>query len=589
MSQEEVPGSDSGEAPKESKVETAKRRSRHLRGTIAETLASGAQSFDQDDTHLLKFHGVYQQENREERKARRKEGLEGAHSFMVRVAMPGGALTAEQYLALDALADRWAGSSLRATSRQGIQFHGVLAGDLKAHIAAINATLLTTLSACGDVGRNVMVSPAPLADPAYGILRRIAREVAVQLRPASRAYHEIWLDAEKVATTQEKEEPFYGDTYLPRKFKTGITLASESTIDVWSDDCGLIALIENGRLAGFDVVVGGGMGMTHRHADTVARLADPLGFVGPEHAVATVKTVASIFRDHGNRADRRHARLKYLIEEWGIDRFREEFRRRIPFGLGPWRPFPKPEVRDYLGPHPQGDGKWFYGVFVESGRIADRGPARFKTALRAIVSRHCPGVIITPSQNVLLTGLDAAVLPELERTLREYGVPTVDDLSAARRYALACPAMPTCGLALAEAERLMPSLIARLEAEIDALGRRHVPLTIRMTGCPNGCSRPYTADIAFVGRKADVYHIYVGGSLAGDRVADLYAVDVSTAGILDVLRPLLQTWARERLEGEGLGDFHHRRSGRAEGRRRITGEEKPLVSAPGPAGPKGTP
>lgn len=557
---------------KESKVEAQKRGSRHLRGTIKEVLAGPATHFDDSDANILKFHGSYQQDDRDERRSLRDTGMEKAYQFMVRVAIPGGSITADQYLALDRLADSHGNGTLRVTTRQGFQFHGVLKGALKETIASINHALLTTISACGDVERNVMACPAPLGDEAHRVLQETAREIAIQLRPASRAYYEIWLDEEELVNTQETE-PFYGETYLPRKFKTGIALDTDNCVDIYSYDCGLIAIVEGGRVAGLNVVVGGGMGMTHGKADTIARLASPLGFIEPGHAVEAVKAVAAIFRDHGNRADRRHARIKYLIHEWGMDRFTEEFQRRVTFRLSPWRPLPPAAYHDHLGRHAQGDGRWFYGVFIENGRIADRDGARTKAALKEIIETHRPRVRLTPSQNILLADLTEPQIEAVVETLGRYGVKRVEELSAARRYAMACPALPTCGLAMSESERLMPSVVDAFEAELAALGMRDVPLTLRMTGCPNGCARPYTADISFVGRRPDVYHVFVGGGLGGDRVADLFAEDVATDQLVPTLRPLLTKWARERRGDESLSDYYQRLIGHPQRRQYVTGSE----------------
>ena len=557
----------------ESKAEIAKRNSRHLRGTIAEALASEATHFEGGDKGLLKFHGTYQQDDRDLRHENRKKGLEEAYQFMIRCAIPGGVVTADQYLGLDALSDQYGNRTLRITTRQGFQLHGVIKKNLKATIAGINHTLLTTISACGDVERNVMTCPAPLYDEAHVTLRRIAREIAVQLRPATRAYHEIWLDGEKVLST-EQEEPFYGDVYLPRKFKTAIALADDNCVDVYNDDAGLIAIVKGGKLAGFNVLVGGGMGMTHGKADTVARLAEPVGFVNVEHGVETIRTMVAIFRDYGNRADRRHARIKYVINERGIEWFRDEFRRRALFDLHEWRPIPRPSFHDHLGRNPQGNGKWFYGVFIENGRIADAA-VKIKTALREIVRRFRPGLALTASQNILLTGLAERDLDGVERMLSDHGVKGVAQLSAARRFSMACPALPTCGLAMAESERIMPDVVSMFEGELTALGLRDVPITLRMTGCPNGCARPYTADIAFVGRRPDVYQVYVGGGMQGDRVVDLYAADVTVQDLIPALHPLLSAWAKDRRADESLSDFYQRALQRDKPRQGITGREDP--------------
>jgi len=565
------------EAAKPSKVEVIKQSSRHLRGAIAQALADADSThFEEGDVQLLKFHGSYQQDDRDRRRELRGSGGEKAYQFMVRVAIPAGVITAEQYLALDDLAGRYANGSLRITTRQGMQFHGVLKRDLKAHIKAINDALLTTISACGDVERNVMGCAIPLADPVYQAVREQARAIAIALRPASRAYYEIWLDGEKQDFSAETE-PLYGDTYLPRKFKTGVTVAGDATVDIYSYDCGLIALAENGRITGYDVVVGGGMGMTHNKADTYVRLASELGFIRPEHAIDAVKSVAAIFRDCGNRSDRRHARLKYVLEERGMAWFRQEFCKRASFPLENWRPVPAPRYHDFVGKHAQGDGRFFYGLFVENGRIVDHDGQRLRSALRTIVDRHRPGLIFTPNQNALLTGLPEPAIADIEDILVGHGVPLPTTLSAARRFSMACPALPTCGLAMAESERLMPAVVDRFEAELASLGLRDTEITLRMTGCPNGCARPYTADIAFVGRAPDVYHIFVGGGLPGNRLADLYAADVRTDDLVTTLRPLLTAWATRRGAGESLSDFYQRHVRHSAPRHLLMGKEEPTM------------
>ncbi len=554
----------------ESKVEVAKRNGRHLRGTIAETLASEATHFGADDIALLKFHGTYQQDSRDERRSREAAGEEKAYSFMVRVAIPAGSVTAEQYLALEQIADRHANGTLRVTTRQGFQFHGVLKGDLKATIAAVNHELLTTISACGDVQRNVMGCSAPLADTDHAVVSQVAEALARELRPASRAYHEIWLDGQKQVTS-EQEEPFYGDRYLPRKFKTAVGLSIDNCVDIYSQDVGLLAVVTDGHIQGFNLLVGGGLGMTHNKGDTMARLAEPLGFVPAAHGVEAVRIVAAIFRDHGNRSDRRHARLKYLLSEWGIERFREEFERRASFPMSPAVSLPPLPFHDHLGRHRQPDGRFFYGVFIQSGRIV----GSVKAALHEIITRYRPGVRLTGQQNLLLTGLDAAAVGAVEDLLRRHGVALPLELSAVRRFSMACPALPTCGLAVSESERAIPAILDEFEAELESLGLRHAPLTLRMTGCPNGCARPYTADLAFVGRSLGLYNVYIGGGLTGDRLVDLYRADVPMEDLLPAVRPLLARWAAERQGDEGLGDFYQRITARTAPRMAVTGREQP--------------
>ncbi len=563
-------------ARRDSKVELAKLAGDHLRGTIAETLRSDATHFENDDVQLLKFHGIYQQDDRDTRKPRQSQGADRDHRFMVRVSLPGGTLTAEQYLAFDDLADEYANGTLRVTTREGLQFHGVVKDDLAATIAGVNERLATTLAACGDVARNVMACPAPLDDAEHLAVRAAAQAIARELRPAGHAYYEIWQGRERVVSS-ELEEPFYGDRYLPRKFKIAVGPASDNCVDLYAQDVGLVAVMEAERVRGFDVLVGGGLGMTHGKGDTVARLGEPLGFVAPEDAVAAARIVAAIFRDCGNRTDRRHARLKYLLNEWGIERFRAEFVRRAPFALRPFERLPRLRFHDHLGRQRQDDGRWFYGVFVQSGRIQDAGPVRLRTALRQIVARHRPGLAFTPHQNVLLTGLDRDTADEIERALEAHGVAPAASLPAVRRFSMACPALPTCGLAVAESERLLPSVLDELDRELTRLGLADEPLTVRMTGCPNGCARPYTADLAFVGRSLDLYNVYVGGGLAGDRVVDLFRADVRTPDLVGAVRPLLALWAEERRPGEGLGDFYQRAVGHASPRTAVTGKEEPTA------------
>lgn len=559
-----------------SKVEVAKGASRQLRGTIAEVLASTADCFEHDDQQLLKFHGIYQQEDRDLREAAKQSDDVSATVFMCRTALPAGTLSGEQYLALDLLADHVShNGSLRVTTRQGFQFHGVIKSRLKETVQRINQALITTLAACGDVKRNVMATPAPLQDPAHVAIRSLARRIAAELSPQSGAYHEIWLDGEKAESGSSgtpAEEPIYGQYYLPRKFKVGIALPEDNSIDVQSQDVGLLGIVEDGELLGVDVFVGGGLGMTHRKPETYARLGTALGFVEAARASEVVKLICEIFRDHGDRADRKHARLKYIIEEWGIDAFRDEVERRAPGLLQPWREVGELRHDDYLGARPQGDGRWCYGVFIENGRIVDRDGSRLKTALRTIVEQLGCDVVLTPTQSLLFANLAEADIAVIEGLLAAHGVPTVADISMVRRHAMACPAMPTCGLALAESERELPGFLDELEVVFEEYGLETEPITVRMTGCPNGCARPYTADLALVGRKPETYDVFVGGSIRGHRMADLYAENVGRQELIESLRPLLQAWAAKRVGDEPLGDFYQRLMGHTVPAQILTGD-----------------
>lgn len=570
---------DTGPQPTQepSKVELAKLASDRLRGSIAETLGDATTTgFDEDDKQLLKFHGIYQQDDRDARRG----AVEKTYSMMVRLRIPGGALTASQWLELDRLADLVAPDgkgSLRLTTRQSVQYHGVVKGDLKTLMRGINDCMLSTLSACGDVQRNVMAPPAPFATEAHRAVQRLAHDLAMALSPATGAYAEIWLDGERVAASAEEEEPFYGERYLPRKFKTGIALEDDNSIDIYTYDCGLIGIVRDGRIERYNLVVGGGLGMTHNKADTFARIATPIASIAPEHAIATVSEVAAIFRDHGNRSDRRHARLKYLVESWGIERFVAELRSRASWPIDPVVPMRAPRELDHIGRYEQGDGREFYGVFVENGRLSDGPGPRYRSAFRRIAEELRTGIRLTPMQSILFTDLLPEETDRLIAILREHGVPLVEELSQARRWSMACVALPTCGLALTDAERAMPGVIDTLERELARLGIGDLSLTIRMTGCPNGCARPYNADIAFVGRKPGVYHIFVGGGLGGDRLADLYAADVPVDRFVAELAPLFHRYAAERRGEEQLGDFYRRIVPSSAPRTLLTGRETPTA------------
>ena len=557
-----------------SKVEHAKRKGNFLRGTIDDVLVDpAADHFQHDDLQLLKFHGTYQQDDRDLRKQRRAMGLDKAYSFMLRITLPAGRLTAGQYLNVDRMASDFANETIRLTTRQAIQFHGVLKSDLRETMKQINEAAMTTLAACGDVCRNVMASAAPLDDEVHQTVRRTANEIARELRPATQAYYELWINGEKQHSTME-EEPFYGDLYLPRKYKVGVTVMGDNQIDIYSYDAGLIAIVDEGAVVGFNVVAGGGLGMSHGRANTFAQLAHEIGFVEPEFGVEAIKVIAAIYRDFGNRSDRKQARLKYLINDRGIDWFRQEFRSRCEFPVDRVRNLPKIKNQDWLGAHRQNDKLWFYGLFVENGRIVDTATCQLRTAIRRIVlETHCD-IALTAQQSLIFCSLTRNQLQRVQDLLDEYNVPTVDQLSSAVRYSMACPAMPTCGMAVAESERVAPTVIREIAGLMKSLGMQDEPLTVRMTGCPNGCARPYTADIALVGRRPGIYHLFVGGRLAGDRMADLYAADIKIEEVVEKLTPLVTQWSLRRRPGEGLGDFYQRLLNLNEPRQRVTGKEQ---------------
>ncbi len=541
-----------------SAVELVKESSRRLRGTIvAELAADGTQVSDAAEA-LLKFHGTYEQYDRDTATALKKQGLEKEYSFMVRVRMPGGRLTAAQYLALDELADRYGNATLRVTSRQTIQFHGIVKGNLKPAIASINATLLTTQSTCGDVVRNVTTSPAPRRDAPYARLLADARLLSADLLPRTRSYHEIFLDAAPDETTGEETEPLYGPTYLPRKFKIGLALPQDNTIDVLSNDLGLIAVWEEGALRGYNVAIGGGMGMTHNRPDTYPRVASLVGSVGPEELRAVAEAVVRVQRDHGGRADRKRARLKYLVDDKGLPWMREAIGRELGHDLADPLPMPAFEVPDLLGWHPQGDGAWWLGVKLPTGRIADAGAVRLRTALREVVQRYRIDPVLTPQQDVLLTNIAPRLRSAVTRKLRAHGVTMAGDITPLARWAMACVALPTCGLALTEAERVRAPLVADLEAVLRRHGLERERISLRITGCPNGCARSYGGDIGLVGRVPGAYAVFVGGDFAGTRLSFKLLERVAQERVAAVLEPLLAAFAQQGWRGEGFGDFCHR-------------------------------
>lgn len=541
-----------------SKIEQLKATSHYLRGQIAEQLHADSAYFTEDQTQLLKTHGTYQQDDRDIRRARTGEK---AYQFMVRSRIPGGVLTAEQYLAEDRIAETYANGTLRITTRQGFQLHGVLKGDLQATIRSINETLLTTLAACGDVNRNVMACPAPVASRAQAQIAAIAQELATKLAPQSAAYHEIWIDGEQIATVNAPDndvEPLYGPTYLPRKFKIGVAYPGDNCVDIYTQDIGLVAELKDDALAGFTVLIGGGLGMTHGKTTTYPRVATPFCFALPEQVMAIVETIIAIQRDYGDRQNRKHARMKYLVEERGIAWFQEETARRLGYPLLAPHPLRWKDVEDHLGWHKQADGRWFLGILVENGRIRDNGQARLRSGLRHAIERFAPGIRLTGQQNIILSDIVTRQKAPLVALLAHYGVVTKLDALGIARFAMACPALPTCGQALAEAERISPALVGQVADFLKEIGLTDERLSIRMTGCPNGCARPYMGDIGIVGRSKDLYSLFLGGDWANTRLNALYADAVPLADLLTTIKPLLLVWRDKRKPRETFGDFCHR-------------------------------
>jgi sulfite reductase (ferredoxin) len=540
-----------------SKAEAVKQQSRQLRGHLARDLSDTARPFDNEGYSLLKFHGIYQGYDRDSATERKQRGDDKVWQFMVRVRIPGGRLTADQYLALDALADRYANGSLRVTTRQSIQFHGVVKAGLKATIAEINAALLTTLAACGDVVRTVTTTPAPIRDAVHNRLESDTRRLSSHLLPRTGAYHEIWVDSTQWQENEgasDAPDPLYGERYLPRKFKIGLAIPEDNTIDVLTNDLAIVAVFDGERLAGYNFLLGGGHGMTHNNPKTYPRLATPVAFVEPEDLLDAAAAVVKLHRDHGDRGNRRHARLKYVVAEHGEDWARERLSDYLGKTLAPCRAMAPFEVPDHLGWHEQGDGKFYLGIPVSSGRIDNH----LRTALREIVSRfHCDP-ILTPSQDIILSEIRPEDRGAIDAMLRDHGVRLTEDMLPVERWALACPALAGCGLALTEAERVRDDIVVAIETRLRHYGLEGERLSIRITGCPNGCARPYTGDIGIVGRMPGFYALFVGGDFEGTRLNTALADKVPLNGIADVLDPLFALYAAIRAEGEGLGDFCHR-------------------------------
>jgi sulfite reductase (NADPH) hemoprotein beta-component len=542
--------------PKLSRNEGLKEGCPTLCGTISQTLADGSQErFSEDDYEFLKFHGIYQQDDRDKRKAGKE------YIYMVRGRLPGGAVLPQVYLAFDRLCGEYGNNTLRITTRQGFQFHGVTKGNLGKFMKGINEAMATTLAACGDVNRNVMAAPTPATSPLVDEVQRQAKTVSDALLPKTRAYHQIWVEGVQLKLTEEDAkfvDPLYGKTYLPRKFKVAFVIPPLNDVDVLTNDCGFVAIIENGRLAGYNLTAGGGMGMSHGNSATYARLADVIGFVAPEQVIATAQAVVTVHRDFGDRSNRRHARLKYVIAERGVAWFREEMQRRLGFKFRPARPFEFTRQGDLYGWQEQFDGRYFLGLFVQNGRIKDEGSWQMKSGLRRVVEEFGPELRLTPSQNILLVNIEGQNRGAITKILAEHGVAVEKQGTVITRASIACPALPTCGLALAESERAMPDVLKRIEQLLAETGLKDEEIIIRMTGCPNGCARPLMAEMAFVGRAPGKYQVYLGGNTASTRLGRLYKESVRNEDIVSELRPLLERFAKERQGGERFGDYAER-------------------------------
>lgn len=529
-----------------------------LAGTIRRTLDDAAtDQFSEDDIQFLKFHGVYQQDDRDLRKTGKK------FIMMIRGRIPGGVMTPHQWQVFDSLSAQHGNNTLRITTRQSIQFHGVVKSGLGPLVRGINDSLLSTLAACGDVNRNVTAPPTPAYTLARQAVFEDCRRVALALAPQTKAYHAIWMNGVQLdlddPANKEYVDPLYGKMYLPRKFKVCFAIPPQNDVDVLTNDLGFIAVVEHDQLVGYNLAVGGGMGRSHGNTQTYPRLADVLGFLTPEQVIDAAKAVLTIHRDFGDRTDRKHARLKYVVQERGADWVRAEVEKRAGIKLGPARPFQFTGMGDLYGWHKQVDGRWFLSLFVEMGRVKNDGAYRLKTALRKIAETFASLEFrLTPNQNVILANVAEADKAAITALLADHGVPVENQASVLDRAAMACPALPTCGLALAESERYLPGLLDRIATLCAEVGLPNEELIIRMTGCPNGCARPYMAEIAFVGKGPGRYQVWLGGDAAGTRLNKLWKEMVKDADMENELRPVLQRYAKERQAGERFGDWCER-------------------------------
>ncbi len=552
-------------------VEDVKAASDHLRGSLAEELNDGSAQFSTESGHLLKFHGIYQQDDRDQRRdlSQAKEQL--AYSCMVRCSVPGGVLDPEQWFEIDRLADEVGDGSLRLTSRQGVQYHFVHKGRLVDLVGSLNRGLVTTYAACGDVVRNVMLTSTPDVGRDLGRLDAVAQTLAKRFQPQSSSYWELWLDGDRAVSsepvpggTDGNSEPVYGDTYLPRKFKIGVAWPGDNSIDVYSQDVGLVLLPHPDGRAGAVILAGGGLGRSHKDETTFPRLGEPLAWVPDDRIGDVVEAIVTIFRDEGSREDRSHARLKYLIEDRGIGWLREQIEARIgdrldgqaleaPLALPAWK-----NSRHYLGWHLQGDGRWYLGLPIPSGRLNDGDHIARRSAIRRILERHAGQIRLTPHQDVLLCDIDEVDKAAVDAILDDHGVPQAAHLSLSVISSMACPALPTCGQALGEAERVLPEVTDLLDRLLGDRGLSDVRIETRMTGCPNGCSRPYVAELGIVGRTKTAYDIFIGGDPAGTRLAVPLIESVPLVKLGDVLGPLLDRFRSGRLVDEAFGDWANR-------------------------------
>lgn len=552
------------EEVKLSPVEGVKDASNYLRGTIGQELKTDTDCFGKDDSQLLKFHGTYQQDDREQRASKEGGKSSKAYSFMVRTRIPSGIMTPQQLIAHLDLCDEIGNSTMKLTTRQAIQLHGIIKSDLWQCIHRINEVELSTLAACGDVNRNVMCCPAPYTNTAHRTIQKLSHDLAMHLAPRTKSYYELWVcdpdtnQQELVGGSDEEVEPIYGKVYLPRKFKAGVCLPEDNCIDIYTQDLGFIAVVRDGQVIGYNVTVGGGMGTTPSAAKTFPALAKRMAFCTPEQALGVAEAVVKVQRDNGNREDRKVARLKYLIANRGIEWFRGQVESYFGQSLKDCTADDVTGHNDHIGWDEQGDGKWFYGFNVENGRLYDDQDRRWKSAFREICSELQPGCRLTAHQSILFTDIESKDRSKLEGIIKRNGLPLSEEISTVRRWSIACVALPTCGLAITESERVLPSMMDTFEPVLEELGLEKELFTVRMTGCPNGCARPYNAVIALVGKAKGKYTLFLGGSVLGTRLAYIYKDMVPFDDIVPTLKPVFVAFKAHRQPDENFGDFCNR-------------------------------
>ncbi|NJK36605.1 MAG: sulfite reductase, ferredoxin dependent [Oscillatoriales cyanobacterium RM2_1_1] len=559
--------------PKRSKVEGIKERSNFLREPLASELLNDCNFFTEDAIQILKFHGSYQQDNRDNR----VKGQEKDYQMMLRTRNPGGIMPATLYLTLDRLADEYGNGTLRVTTRQGFQLHGILKQNLKQAIARIVENMGSTLGACGDLNRNVMAPPAPYKNrPEYLHAWEYANNIADLLTPQTGAYYEIWLDGEKFISAEENpevkaarqgngilfrqsEEPIYGEQYMPRKFKVAVTVPGDNSVDLYTQDVSLVVMTDDtGKLLGFNVLAGGGLGRTHNKEETFARAANEIGYVDKADVYDLMKAIVATQRDYGDRYNRRHARMKYLLEDWGVEKFKAQVEEYLGKSMAPFQPLPTWKYQDYLGWQEQGDGKLFLGISIENGRVKDEGALQLKTALKEIVQKFQMPLRLTPNHNLILCEILPEQQSEIQAILDRCGIQKETEIDPLVRHSMACPAFPTCGLAITESERIIPSILSRIRVLLDKVGLAPEHFVIRMTGCPNGCARPYMAELGFVGSAPNTYQIWLGGSPNQTRLAQPFIERLAISDLEVTLEPIFVNFKQNRQPEESFGDFCHR-------------------------------